>query len=156
MVVKTKSDLVTLSVTFRMSAIKKRDYEADLDRLKTFLESYHNNDPESGKKVFKYGDMVRDVANRERVMMDIDLDELTDFDEDLGNAIRNNVIRYERLMAAALDELIPKYRSIESPPVKDILDTYIEHRQLLEERLHPDPAEVHYYTLLLCLVKILQ
>ena len=45
-------------------------------------------------------------------------------------------------MASALDELIPKYRSVESPPVKDILDTYIEHRQLLEGRLHPDPAEV--------------
>ena len=41
-----------------MNSIKKRDYDADLDRLKTFLESYHNNDPDTGKKVFKYGDMV--------------------------------------------------------------------------------------------------
>lgn len=86
--------------------------------------------------------MVRDIANRERVQMEIDLDELTDFDEDLAAAVRSNVIRYQRLISAALDELIPKYRSVEHPPVKDILDTYIEHRQLLEERLHPDPAEV--------------
>ena len=92
--------------------------------------------------MFKYGDMVRDIANRERVMLDIDLDELADFDEDLADAIRSNVIRYQRLMATAMDELIPKYRSVDSPPIKDILDTYIEHRQLLEERLHPDPAEV--------------
>ena len=81
-----------------MSGVKKRDYEADLERLKTFIESYHNNDPDTGKKVFKYGDMVRDIANRERVMMEIDLDELTDFDEDLADAIRQNVIRYQRLM----------------------------------------------------------
>ena len=71
-----------------MNSIKKRDYDADLDRLKTFLESYHNNDPDTGKKVFKYGDMVRDIANRDRVVLDIDLDELADFDEDLAQAIR--------------------------------------------------------------------
>lgn len=45
-------------------------------------------------------------------------------------------------MSSALDDLIPKYRSVEDPPIKDILDTYIEHRQLLEQRAHPDPAEV--------------
>ena len=71
-----------------MNSIMKRDYDADLDRLKTFLESYHNNDPDTGKKVFKYGDMVRDIANRDRVVLDIDLDELADFDEDLAQAIR--------------------------------------------------------------------
>ena len=52
------------------------------------------------------------------------------------------MIRYQRLMSSALDDLIPKYRSVEDPPIKDILDTYIEHRQLLEQRAHPDPAEV--------------
>ena len=29
-----------------MSAVKKRDYDADLERLKTFIDSYHNNDPD--------------------------------------------------------------------------------------------------------------
>ena len=62
--------------------------------------------------------MVRDIANRERVQMEIDLDELTDFDEDLANAVRSNVIRYQRLVSSALDDLIPKYRSVEHPPVK--------------------------------------
>ena len=71
--------------------------------------------------VFKYGDMVRDIANRERVQMEIDLEELTDFDEDLADAVRTNVIRYQRLISAALDELIPKYRSVEHPPVKDLV-----------------------------------
>jgi hypothetical protein len=54
-------------------------------------------------------------------MLEIDLDELSDFDEDLANAIRANVIRYQRLMATVMDDLIPKYRSIENPPIKDIL-----------------------------------
>lgn len=27
-------------------SLKKRDYDADLDRLKTFIDSYHNNDPD--------------------------------------------------------------------------------------------------------------
>ena len=86
--------------------------------------------------------MVRDIANRERVSMEIDLDELSDFDEDLADAVRSNVIRYQRLISSALDELIPKYRSVEHPPAKDILDTYIEHRRLNEERNHQDPNEV--------------
>ena len=92
--------------------------------------------------MFKYGDMVRDIANRERVSMEIDLDELSDFDEELADAVRSNVIRYQRLIASALDELIPKYRSVEHPPAKDILDTYIEHRRLNEERNHQDPNEI--------------
>ena len=62
--------------------------------------------------------MVRDIANRERVQMEIDLDELADFDEDLAEAVRGNIIRYQRLIASALDDLIPKYRSVEHPPVK--------------------------------------
>ena len=33
-----------------MNSIRKRDYDADLERLKTFIDSYHNNDPETGKK----------------------------------------------------------------------------------------------------------
>ena len=86
--------------------------------------------------------MVRDIANRERVSMEIDLDELSDFDEELADAVRSNVIRYQRLIASALDELIPKYRSVEHPPAKDILDTYIEHRRLNEERNHQDPNEI--------------
>ena len=33
-----------------MNSIRKRDYDADSERLKTFIDSYHNNDPETGKK----------------------------------------------------------------------------------------------------------
>ena len=33
-----------------MNSIRKRDYDADLERLKTFIDSYHNNDPETRKK----------------------------------------------------------------------------------------------------------
>merc|ERR1711892_1254510 len=124
-----ESDFDCLTEKYRnMSNVKKRDYDADLDRLKTFIDSYHNNDPDSGKKVFKYGDMVRDIANRERIQLEIDLDELADFDEDLAEAVRGNIIRYQRLISSALDDLIPKYRSVEHPP-------------LLEDRVHPDPNE---------------
>ena len=31
--------------------------------------------------------------------MEIDLDELADFDEDLADAVRTNVIRYQRLIS---------------------------------------------------------
>jgi len=119
---------------------QKRNYEEDCNRLRQFLESHYTHDPETGKKVFKYSDMVRDVANREAVTVEIDLEEVAEFDEDLASAIRVNTIRYQRLLSSTLDELIPKYRSVANPPVKDILDTYIEHRLLLEARQHPDEA----------------
>ena len=44
---------VVLKIIFtfsEMNSIRKRDYDADLERLKTFIDSYHNNDPETGKK----------------------------------------------------------------------------------------------------------
>ena len=101
--------------------IHKRNYEEDSMRLRQFLESHYTHDPDSGKKVFKYSDMVRDVANREAVTVEIDLEEVAEFDEDLARAIRSNTIRYQRLLSSTLDELIPKYRSVQNPPVKDIL-----------------------------------
>ena len=101
--------------------IHKRNYEEDAMRLRQFLESHYTHDPDTGKKVFKYSDMVRDVANREAVTVEIDLEEVAEFDEDLARAIRTNTIRYQRLLSSTLDELIPKYRSVQNSPVKDIL-----------------------------------
>jgi len=116
----SKNLLFLSSFVTRMN-FQKRNYEEDCDRLRQFLESHYTHDPETGKKVFKYSDMVRDVANREAVTVEIDLDEVAEFDEDLASAIRANTIRYQRLLSSTLDELIPKYRSVANPPVKDIL-----------------------------------
>ena len=53
-----------------MNSIRKRDYDADLERLKTFIDSYHNNDPETGKKgmilnvKFRYFKILRWVQRK--------------------------------------------------------------------------------------------
>lgn len=71
----------------------------------------------------------------------IDLDDVQDYNPDLAESLVGNTLRYQRIFADAIDELLPEYKE-RDPTFKDALDVYIEHRLLMEQRLHNDPAEI--------------
>ncbi|XP_039249876.2 DNA replication licensing factor mcm7-like [Styela clava] len=118
---------------------KKRDYPSEKDKVKRFLGEFCQDD--GSGKCFKYGKALTEVAHRERVEVTIDLDDIAEYDPELAESIIENTLRYQRIFADAIDELLPDYKEREVT-FKDALDVYIEHRMLMEQRLHNDPAEV--------------
>ncbi|KAK4805297.1 LOW QUALITY PROTEIN: hypothetical protein QYF61_005925 [Mycteria americana] len=73
------------------------------------------------------------LAHRERVALYVALDDVAEDDPELAEAVCDNAKRYGRLFADAVHELLPLYKEREVSR-KDVLDVYIEHRLLLEQR----------------------
>ncbi|NXJ72968.1 MCM7 factor, partial [Rostratula benghalensis] len=73
------------------------------------------------------------LAHRERTALFVALDEVGEEDPELAEAVCDNAKRYSRLFADAIQELLPLYKEREVSH-KDVLDVYIEHRLLLEQR----------------------
>ncbi|XP_007954015.2 DNA replication licensing factor MCM7 [Orycteropus afer afer] len=106
---------------------------ADLEKkTKKFLQEFYQDD-ESGKKQFKYGNQLVQLAHREQVALYIDLDDVAEDDPELVDSICENARRYARLFADAVQELLPQYKEREVVN-KDVLDVYIEHRLMMEQR----------------------
>ncbi|XP_033759982.1 DNA replication licensing factor mcm7-like [Pecten maximus] len=117
-----------------------RDYEADKEKIKTFLREFYVDGADGGKD-FVYGQQLVKIAHREQVGLTIDIDDITEYDPDLGEAIVDNTRRYINIFSDAVQELLPDYKEREVVN-KDALDVYIEHRLLMEQRNHPDGAEI--------------
>lgn len=113
-----------------------KDYSTEKDKIKNFLVEFYL-DSEDGSKEFIYGKQLVDIAHREQVSLVIDLDHVSDHDVDLCDAIVENTRRYVTLFADVVQELLPDYKEKEVV-IKDALDVYIEHRLLMEQRLHSD------------------
>ncbi|XP_045200836.2 DNA replication licensing factor mcm7-like [Mercenaria mercenaria] len=117
-----------------------RDYVAEKEKIKTFLQEFYKDGADGGKD-FVYGQQLVKLAHREQVGLWIDLDDIYDHDPDLADAITENARRYTSLFADIVQDILPDYREREVIH-KDALDVYIEHRLLLEQRNHPEGAEL--------------
>jgi DNA replication licensing factor MCM7 len=113
-----------------------RDYEAEKEKIKGFLGEFYKDAPDGGKD-FKYGQQLVRIAHRDQVKLTIDLDDVNEHDPDLAEAIIENARRYTNLYSDAVSEMLPNYKEREVTN-KDSLDVYIEHRLLMEQRLHQD------------------
>ncbi|XP_061009577.1 DNA replication licensing factor MCM7 isoform X3 [Dama dama] len=109
-----------------------KDYVLEKEKVKKFLQEFYQ-DEESGKKQFKYGNQLVQLAHREQVAMYVDLDDIAEDDPELVDSICENTKRYARLFADAVQELLPQYKEREVVN-KDVLDVYIEHRLMMEQR----------------------
>ncbi|XP_071159083.1 DNA replication licensing factor mcm7-like [Mytilus galloprovincialis] len=117
-----------------------RDYQAELDKIKTFLREFYKDGDDSGKD-FVYGQQLVRIAHREQVALTIDIEDVQEHDPDLALAMVENTRRYINLFADAVQEILPDYKEREVTN-KDALDVYIEHRLLMEQRNHPEGQEV--------------
>lgn len=73
----------------------------------------------------------------------LDLDDLSDYNESLAEAVQNNTRRYVQFFGSVIQELLPSYKE-RDVVAKDSLDVYIEHRMLIDSRTrnqmeHHDP-----------------
>lgn len=122
------------------STDKRKDYAVEKDRCKRFLSEYCKDDDSGSGKCFKYGETLTKLAHREEVALVCDLEDLVDFDPELSDNVIENTLRYQSIFADVVEELLPDYKEREVT-FKDTLDVYIEHRLLMEQRNHQDPAE---------------
>lgn len=87
-----------------------RDYAQDKDQVKRFLTDFYVDLPDDGGKAFKYSKQLRDIANREQVSLQIDLNDLAQFDQSLADACTENAKRFSELFYDAIQELLPEYK----------------------------------------------
>ena len=78
--------------------------------------------------------MQKNMAHREQVEMVVSLDDVCEIDPELAQAIQQNTRRYTMIFSEAISEMLPQYKTKEVM-AKDVLDVYIEHRLLLQQRL---------------------
>ncbi|XP_059691202.1 DNA replication licensing factor MCM7 isoform X1 [Gavia stellata] len=117
-----------------------RDYAAEKEKAKRFLQDFYRDGADGGKE-FPYREQLVRLAHRERVALYVALDDVAEDDPELAEAVCDNAKRYGRLFADAIHELLPLYKEREVSH-KDVLDVYIEHRLLLEQRGR-DAGDVH-------------
>ncbi|XP_055612968.1 DNA replication licensing factor Mcm7 [Uranotaenia lowii] len=110
----------------------QRDYTADKETIKSFLAEFHKED-DNGKKVFVYARQMTNIAHREQVGLTIDLDDVSNYNDQLAEAIQKNARRYVKLFSDSVFELLPSYKERDVVN-KDPLDIYIEHRLLMQSR----------------------
>uniref|UniRef100_F7AUJ3 DNA replication licensing factor MCM7 n=1 Tax=Ciona intestinalis TaxID=7719 RepID=F7AUJ3_CIOIN len=115
-------------------------YSLFLERCKSFLSEFCQDDHSGSGKCFKYGQVLTKLAHREQVALTIDLEDLKEYDSDLVENVLENTLRYQKIFADVVEELLPDYKEREAT-YKDSLDVYIEHRMHMEQRNHQDPAE---------------
>ncbi|CAF4228895.1 unnamed protein product [Rotaria sp. Silwood2] len=112
-----------------------RDYQAD----KNFLNEFEI-DTADGYKASKYAKQLRNIANREQTTLVIDIDDIATVDPELADAIIENCRRYTQLFSQVIQEMLPELKDKEIQN-KDVLDVYIEHRTLMEQRMHHNTDE---------------
>ncbi|KAL1505170.1 hypothetical protein ABEB36_004792 [Hypothenemus hampei] len=110
----------------------RRDYDKERETLKTFLMEYCVQDDE-GQKNFKYASQMTKLAHREQVALYIELDDLSDYNDELAQEVIKNTRRYSTLISEVVYEMLPTFVEREIV-AKDALDVYIEHRVMMEQR----------------------
>lgn len=56
-------------------------------------------DDKSGTKIFKYRQQLTNIAHREEVSFNIELDDILEFDDELAEAVQYNTRRYTTIVS---------------------------------------------------------
>ncbi|XP_076058783.1 minichromosome maintenance 7 [Oratosquilla oratoria] len=115
-------------------ANKPKDYQQEKEAIKTFLAEFHEVG-DDGRKKFKYAAQLTKLAHREQVEFTVDISDVETYDPDMAEAMVQNARRYVNLFSEAVYEMLPDYKEKETV-ARDALDVYIEHRLMMEQRLH--------------------
>lgn len=68
------------------------------EQLKTFFLEFVSKDEKTGDKIFIYRQQLTKIAHREQISLEIELDDIQSFDEELATSIANNTRRYTNLV----------------------------------------------------------
>eukprot|EP00043_Microstomoeca_roanoka_P006815 m.66197 g.66197 ORF g.66197 m.66197 type:complete len:728 (-) comp13580_c1_seq2:66-2249(-) len=109
-------------------------YEEDIEHCKRFLQEFQSSSGTSGI-TFKYGTQMQEIVNRERDVLEIDIDDVYEFgSNDLADNVLKNTKRYVNLFAEACDDLSKDIPITNEAAERTPLDTYIQYRISLRDR----------------------
>mmetsp|Transcript_11354 Transcript_11354/g.22182 ORF Transcript_11354/g.22182 Transcript_11354/m.22182 type:complete len:797 (-) Transcript_11354:151-2541(-) len=117
-------------------------YRADEAELGKFLQEYRD-EPSAGQFVYKYREQLREIANRKRRVLQIDLDDMVGrvHEDGLVDRIMKNTVRYVDMFAKQADKLMPEPTDPDAirDAAEDVQENYINevlrmHRVEQEQR----------------------
>jgi len=111
------------------------NFNAQQEILEEFLKNFRVK--RGGKKYMK---MLKEVANRQRITIEIELDDLKKYDKnnDVLSHIERNTLRYINLLSKAIDNVMPQ-RDPNAPVQEDSIDVLAEWREKMQREL-ADPT----------------
>jgi hypothetical protein len=117
------------------------DYVEQTTQLKNFLQDFMEDDTD-GQPQRKYFSLLQQVANRRERRVHIDLDDVYDsLGDEIGEQIKGNAKRYQRLIADAIDEIMPSPTMEAEEDVADILQRSREQRSRDNDNDSADPRQ---------------
>ena len=103
------------------------DYAEQLEKLANFLTDFREDDAD-GQPVHKYMELLQKVANRKMRCVDIDLDDIYEaLGDELGEQMKGNAKRYQRLLADAIDKIMPE-PTVDVRAHEDVADILLRSR----------------------------
>ena len=103
------------------------DYADQTDKLADFLNDFTEDDAD-GEQVRKYRKMMQQVANRRERRIYVDLDDVHDaLGDEFGEQMKNNAKRYQRLLADAIDRVMPE-ATVDTHADEDVADILLRSR----------------------------
>eukprot|EP00026_Physarum_polycephalum_P003486 Phypoly_transcript_03498.p1 GENE.Phypoly_transcript_03498~~Phypoly_transcript_03498.p1 ORF type:complete len:722 (+),score=117.51 Phypoly_transcript_03498:139-2304(+) len=121
------------------SGSKAVDYSEDTKKFKEFVTHYiHSTRSVDGdvEQTRKYEDLLQQVANRQQILVDIELDDLFRHGKDSAfiTRIEENAIRYIRLFSNCVFDLLPPPSIVLPPELSDAHDVLREQRERAAEQ----------------------
>ena len=117
------------------------DYAEQGKQLENFLKDFVEDDAD-GQPQRKYFSLLQQVANRRERRVHIDLDDVYDaLGDEIGEQIKGNAKRYQRLIADAIDEIMPSPTMEAEEDVADILQKSREQRSRHNDNDSSDPRQ---------------
>ncbi|XP_055339949.1 DNA replication licensing factor mcm7-like [Paramacrobiotus metropolitanus] len=104
-----------------------KNYGEEKKKIEDFLSTYEGKIGDEIKYV--YADQLGKIAHREQTALEIDLDHLHEFNNDLCENVEKNTRRYVKIFQDAVADLLPRYKVAEIEEDKrDNIDLYVENR----------------------------
>eukprot|EP01084_Bolivina_argentea_P295085 507939_1 len=116
-------------------ALKRPNFQEQQGVIEEFLKNFKMK-----RNVKKYWNMLKEVANRERVSIDIELDDFRKYDKGFQviNDIESNTLRYISIFSDAIDNIMP-HRDINAQITEDSIDVLADWRVRMQRDLS-DPT----------------
>ena len=89
------------------------DYAEEKKKIQRFVREFYlsTSGHQGPGKLFKYLDRITQLSHREEVELVIDLDDVSEFDVELADAVRQNARRYQMLFSEVVFEMLPEVRT---------------------------------------------
>ena len=89
------------------------DYTEEKKKMHRFFREFYlsTSGAQGPGKLFKYLERMAALAHREEVELVVDLDDVSEFDVELADAIRQNARRYQQLFSEVVFEMLPELRT---------------------------------------------